>query len=514
MSRRISVRPVFQGFAHRLRHHPSFYVSVVAHLICATATIGFILAFIQQASFTGNTRRFNIVIISALLGAVLFTSCFLILARIIAVRTSFNTIPKPYIPTKHIDVPRNVAEHITTEYTRTAVIAYISQPTAEKQEGWGRPGTQFASIHFRRSIRETFHVIRKGNTPMFPLVDLLTHGFQYDIVKTLDDVPQTPGSSPERRRTWPPFAITQITSHPNWPPTAQPLLDMYGEILTKAKYARSEPDAVEYERCVKIVALIMGLIKTTHPQSDDLPVTPARVVFPDPGPSQTASTRLNGGTGVHDITENDAIDPLTNGTPTLTDRNTHLASPQPIYPPSRSRHNSVVRAPTELDAHSRASRYETEHPHRHPGLLSLFNHAYHPWTQDDPAPAIATDLHGHRVETVAQPARSAGNDNAASSSHSAFHFTATHRRRIPHFTLHELTRDHDVADDTRHSERQHQHHFLPLHSLPRPRRGRGETTRYIGGEEKDSGEEGDASRRGLFHNVWGTGRDADGDRNG
>lgn len=165
MPRRFSVRAVSKGFAYRLRHHPSFYVSVIAHLICATATVGFILAFIQQASYTGNTRRFNIVIIAALLGAVLFTSCFLILARIIAVRTSFNTIPKPYIPTKHIDVPRKVAEHITREYTRTGVIAYISQPTAGKQEGWGRPGTQFASIHFRKSIRETFHAIRKS----FPL---------------------------------------------------------------------------------------------------------------------------------------------------------------------------------------------------------------------------------------------------------------------------------------------------------------------------------------------------------
>ena len=168
MSRRFSVRAVLEGFAYRLAHHPSFYVSVIAHLICATATVGFILAFIQQASYTGNTRRLNIVIIAALLGAVLFTSCFLILARIIAVRTSFNTIPKPYIPTKHIDVPRKVAEHISREYTRTGVIAYISQPTAGKQEGWGRPGSQFASIHFRKSIRETFHVICMF-LPLFPL---------------------------------------------------------------------------------------------------------------------------------------------------------------------------------------------------------------------------------------------------------------------------------------------------------------------------------------------------------
>lgn len=35
---------------------------------------------------------------------------------------------------------QKVAKHIATEYTRTAVIAHISQATTGKQEGWGRPG--------------------------------------------------------------------------------------------------------------------------------------------------------------------------------------------------------------------------------------------------------------------------------------------------------------------------------------------------------------------------------------
>lgn len=80
-------------------------------------------------------------------------------------------------------------------------------------------------------------------------------------MKTLDD--QSP---PAQHTTYPPYAIRQISLHPNWPPQAQPLLDMYDAILTKAKYARSEPDAHEYERCIKIVALIMGLyVRVPHP---------------------------------------------------------------------------------------------------------------------------------------------------------------------------------------------------------------------------------------------------------
>ena len=71
-------------------------------------------------------------------------------------------MPKPYMPTKQIDVPKvsplhldnkvlaingwsdwhvqKVADHIMTEYSRTAVIAHISQATTGQQEGWGRPG--------------------------------------------------------------------------------------------------------------------------------------------------------------------------------------------------------------------------------------------------------------------------------------------------------------------------------------------------------------------------------------
>jgi hypothetical protein len=76
-------------------------------------------------------------------------------------------MPKPYVPTKAIDLPtvrrhfhfylsshthtvslsgsigadqEVIADHIMVEYSRTAVIAHISQATKGMQEGWGRPG--------------------------------------------------------------------------------------------------------------------------------------------------------------------------------------------------------------------------------------------------------------------------------------------------------------------------------------------------------------------------------------
>lgn len=145
----------------RLRSSPwthwSLYVIILAALINATALIGFLLSFVQQAAYSGNTSRWNIVIIVALIAGVLATSLFLIIARIFAVRSVLRSIPKPYIPVKTIDVPKvskhkarahlllterplqEIASYIQTEYTRTALVAHLSQPTATKQEGWGHP---------------------------------------------------------------------------------------------------------------------------------------------------------------------------------------------------------------------------------------------------------------------------------------------------------------------------------------------------------------------------------------
>ncbi|KAI5452453.1 hypothetical protein NCC49_000616 [Naganishia albida] len=502
MPRRFSLGAVFRDFAYRLRHHPSFYVSVFAHLICATATVGFILAFIQQASYTGNTRRLNIVIIAALLGAVLFTSCFLILARIIAVRTSFNTIPKPYIPTKHIDVPRKVAEHITREYTRTGVIAYISQPTAGKQEGWGRPGTQFASIHFRKSIRETFHA----------------------ILKTLDD--QSP---PTQHTVYPPYAIRQISLHPNWPHQAQPLLDMYDAILTKAKYARSEPDAQEYERCIKIVALIMGLIKTAHQARHDLPETPVNQGIPrqDPGTARFVSSPSS---FTHDTThrpsEGEAIQPLPEA---------HLASPystlrnrrHSTYPPPQHGSGVEQRGTRRMATADRAGMRE-----RREGLPGLFSEerttdrAASPSSSSSSESSSTTDnereaLH-HRpdvdgdedaIPEAARDLHQARTDSLPRSTSRRRETHAGQESRLSHF----FRRHHDEHDATPPEDSGHTSHSLfrhapdfsfPLRTLPRVRRR--STTRYRGtlggesdGSERDIAEHGTA---GFMHSVWGTGR--------
>lgn len=57
---------------------------------------------------------------------------------------------------------QNVANYIATEYSRTAVIAHISQATAGTHEGWGRPGTKWDGTHFRTFILDTLPEMRES----------------------------------------------------------------------------------------------------------------------------------------------------------------------------------------------------------------------------------------------------------------------------------------------------------------------------------------------------------------
>jgi hypothetical protein len=79
------------------------------------------------------------------------------ISRVHTNRIQLKAIPRPYMPTKALDLDQasgacttcradvpadaqKVADHIMTEYSRTAVIAHIGQATTDKQEGWGAPG--------------------------------------------------------------------------------------------------------------------------------------------------------------------------------------------------------------------------------------------------------------------------------------------------------------------------------------------------------------------------------------
>lgn len=148
-----------------------------------------------------------------------------------------------------------------TEYNRAAVIAHLSQPTATSQEGWGQPGTQFGGIYFRQRIRLMYTILCKWTSRTFlsRVPKSIDHCHTVESLDGLEAVehPHQPGHRRDPRR--PKDSLQHLYQHPALPPAAKPLLDVFTRQLELARYARSEPNLVEFENCMKVVALLLGM---------------------------------------------------------------------------------------------------------------------------------------------------------------------------------------------------------------------------------------------------------------
>jgi len=81
----------------------------------------------------------------------------------VAVRLKLQRISKTYIIGKD-DLPNSVHKHVTHEYVRTCLVSYDSLPQEVYHDGWGRPGTKYAGVRFRRALLDTI-----------PRIDALAH---------------------------------------------------------------------------------------------------------------------------------------------------------------------------------------------------------------------------------------------------------------------------------------------------------------------------------------------------
>ncbi|TXT08682.1 hypothetical protein VHUM_02810 [Vanrija humicola] len=115
----------------------------------------------EQAWRTDHQRRWNVFALVAAYVAFVIVSVIQVSSRVFSVKRSLRSMPKPYMPTKSVDTPRRVADLVSTEYSRTSVIAHLAQATTGQQEGWGRPGTKWADVNFRSYILSTLDEMRE-----------------------------------------------------------------------------------------------------------------------------------------------------------------------------------------------------------------------------------------------------------------------------------------------------------------------------------------------------------------
>jgi hypothetical protein len=52
-----------------------------------------------------------------------------------------------------------VHQYISQEYARACLISYEALPTVAFHEGWGRPGTKYSGLRFRRALLDTIQEI-------------------------------------------------------------------------------------------------------------------------------------------------------------------------------------------------------------------------------------------------------------------------------------------------------------------------------------------------------------------
>ncbi|KAJ7630659.1 hypothetical protein FB45DRAFT_748138 [Roridomyces roridus] len=127
-------------------------------------------------------HNYNALVIGVSYVAVLVFSLIFCVNRRLAVRTRLQRISKAHTIIRRGDVPNAVHNYITQEYMRTCLISYESLPTDVYHPGWGRPGTIYEGVRFRRALLDTIaqidalaHAVIPTHPALKPHVRMLHH---------------------------------------------------------------------------------------------------------------------------------------------------------------------------------------------------------------------------------------------------------------------------------------------------------------------------------------------------
>ncbi|KAJ8702834.1 hypothetical protein PTI98_001511 [Pleurotus ostreatus] len=152
------------------------YIFLVLVTICATSlsSVALLTQAVRASPRRSWTNNFDAVVIGASYVIVrripvhnvaemcsfnrfkqLVASLLLCIKRRVAVRMRLQRISKVYRTIGRNDVPKSVHRYIEQEYARTCFVAYESLPKDAFHEGWGRPGTKYEGIRFRRVLLDT-----------------------------------------------------------------------------------------------------------------------------------------------------------------------------------------------------------------------------------------------------------------------------------------------------------------------------------------------------------------------
>jgi len=134
-------------------------LNAFAWLVFAFAVGVSLVGFLSQAVRTSRRRSFknniDVLIIGIAYTVVFVMSLAFCLKRRISVVRKLQRLSRGRVALHKGDVPKHVHEFVTQEYSRACLISFESLPKDAHREGWGRPGTRWDGVCFRRCLLDT-----------------------------------------------------------------------------------------------------------------------------------------------------------------------------------------------------------------------------------------------------------------------------------------------------------------------------------------------------------------------
>ncbi|RDB29608.1 hypothetical protein Hypma_015339 [Hypsizygus marmoreus] len=136
-------------------------ITIVATGLSCTALLAQAVRTAPNQSWAKNV---NALVVGASYAVVLIASLLYCGKRRIAIRLRLQRISKANRAIGRGDLPEAVHQYVAQEYVRSCLISFESLPKDAFHEGWGRPGTKYSGIRFRRALLDTI-----------PTIDALAH---------------------------------------------------------------------------------------------------------------------------------------------------------------------------------------------------------------------------------------------------------------------------------------------------------------------------------------------------
>ncbi|KAI0307850.1 hypothetical protein B0F90DRAFT_1677822 [Multifurca ochricompacta] len=145
--------------SRRLRKLSTGVLNIFAWLVFVFTVGVSLVGFLSQAVRTSSRRSFknniDVLIIGVAYIVVFLMSLAFCLKRRISMFRKLQRLSRGRSALWRGDIPKHVHEFVVQEYSRACLISFESLPKDAHQEGWGKPGTQWDGICFRRFLLDT-----------------------------------------------------------------------------------------------------------------------------------------------------------------------------------------------------------------------------------------------------------------------------------------------------------------------------------------------------------------------